>query len=304
MRGHLIHIGYPKAGSTFMQAWFRQHPQLCFSDCGLGSFYNVFEMARRAAQENGAAFEYFVTSFEGLSTPANLAGELPIEFGSRSFFEMHPFNVAQARVCEYLKSLYPNGKILIVTRGFKGFLLSLYSQYTKCGGVLDLLEMCKGVLEIDILNFDYLIRLYEDAFGKENLIVMPYELLRDDQNKFFAVIEERLNLQHFESNIGRLNESLSSEELYWYPKISSRVSKFAQRFGQNGYAKIYHWYISKTIKNKFQKVIKLLSRWKPDRKVSAFDFPDEVLSYCKGKATILRDNPLYAPYLKDYLLEE
>jgi hypothetical protein len=304
MRGHLIHIGYPKTGSTFLQAWFNQHPKLCFSNGGLGSFNNVFEMARHAARENESTFEYFVTSFEGLSTPINWISELPIEFGLRSFFEIHLFKVSQARVCEYLKCLYPNGKILIVTRGFKGFFLSLYSEYARCGGILDFPKMCKGVLEMDLLDFDYLIRLYEDNFGKENLIVIPYELLRDDQNKFFAVIEERLNLPHFEAGIGRLNESLSSEELYWYPKISAGVSRFAQRFGQSGYAKIYQWYISKTIKNKFQKIIKLLSRWKPDRKVSASDFPDELLNCCKGKATILRDNPLYAPYLSEYLLDE
>ena len=25
---HFIHIGYPKAGSTYLQEWFKAHPQL------------------------------------------------------------------------------------------------------------------------------------------------------------------------------------------------------------------------------------------------------------------------------------
>ena len=32
MIGHLIHIGYAKAGSTFLRSWFAQHPQLVL--CG------------------------------------------------------------------------------------------------------------------------------------------------------------------------------------------------------------------------------------------------------------------------------
>jgi|GEM_PF-5080405 len=47
MRGHLIHIGFPKSGSTFLQEWFRQHPQLFYAPGGLGGFYNVYEIPGR-----------------------------------------------------------------------------------------------------------------------------------------------------------------------------------------------------------------------------------------------------------------
>jgi hypothetical protein len=67
---HLIHIGYPKAGSTFLQAWFEQHPELCYAPGGLGGFYNIYEICR----PSGRACKYFVTSFEGIATPHESAG--------------------------------------------------------------------------------------------------------------------------------------------------------------------------------------------------------------------------------------
>lgn len=36
---------------------------------------------------------------------------------------------------------------------------------------------CLQLDEYHYYDFDYLIRLYSDAFGEENLIVLPYELL-------------------------------------------------------------------------------------------------------------------------------
>jgi hypothetical protein len=35
---HLIHIGYAKAGSKFLQRWFEAHPDLAYRTAGLGGF--------------------------------------------------------------------------------------------------------------------------------------------------------------------------------------------------------------------------------------------------------------------------
>jgi hypothetical protein len=153
-------------------------------------------------------------------------------------------------------------------------------------------------------DFDYLIRLYGDAFGEENLIVMPYELLRDDQTAFLATLEERLGISHAEVELGRVNESLSPEELYWYPLISRAVSSAASRLGPARFRRVYGWYVSKTLGNRLNKLVKLLGLLRPGRKITAQDFPADILEYCKGKATLLRNNPLYIPYAAEYLCDE
>ena len=224
MAQHLIHIGYPKAGSTFLRAWFERHPELRYTPGGLGGFHNVYEIAR----PEETTHKYYVTSSEELSSPHKSAGGVPFEMSMRWMEHSARIKKDQADVCSVLKSLYPGSRIIIVTRGFKGIIISGYSQYVRAGGVLGTSKPVSDSVLSDAYHyvyqyydFDYLIQLYAEAFGEDNLIILPYELLRDDQDKFLSVLEEKLGLEHVDIKLGRLNPSLSPEELYWYPVISA-----------------------------------------------------------------------------------
>jgi hypothetical protein len=303
MTKHLIHIGYPKAGSTFLQAWFAQHPEIRYLPGGLGGFHNIHEICRPAE----ATYKYFVTSCEEISTPHQNSGGLRLESGRRQQTRPTPVKEDQKKVCSVLSDLYPGSRILIVTRGFREIIMSGYSQYVRTGGVLHLEEMCQQLsdclrTEADhYYDFDYLIELYAAAFGEDNLIVMPYELLRDNQPAFLSVLEGKLGVAHIEPDFGRLNPSLSPEELYWYPVISRSVLGLASRLGEARFRRIYGWYAGKTMKNKLGRAIRIARRLKPGRKITAADFPSEILQLCQGKATRLKDDPLYAPYAAEYL---
>ncbi|HEX8131726.1 MAG TPA: sulfotransferase [Pyrinomonadaceae bacterium] len=306
MTQHLIHVGYPKAGSTFLQAWFEHHPELRYAPGALGGFHNVYELG----QPTDKNYKCYVTSFEGLSTPHESAGGVRLEFGGAEPAREDRVKENQAAVCSVLKSLYPFSRILIVTRGFRGMILSAYSQYVRMGGTLYLEGMCRQLAESlrndahHYFDYDYLLRLYGEAFGTDNLIVLPYELLRDDQNKFLAVIEEKLGLAHVEIKLGRVNPSLSPEELYWYPLMSRAVSAAARQLGGRRFQRAYGWYAGKLLDNRLHRVVRVLRRMRPERKISEADFPIDILNYCVGKATRLKDNPLYAPYAAEYLWDE
>ncbi|MBV9774691.1 MAG: hypothetical protein JO040_12115 [Gemmatimonadetes bacterium] len=303
MTRHLIHVGYPKAGSTFLQEWFERHPELRYAPGGLGGFHDVYAMC----QLPESSYRYYVTSCEGLSAPHRSTGGLRLEGSGEQGGLPERIKDAQADVCALLKTLYPDSRVLVVTRGFRDIILSGYSQYVRNGGVEHLEGMCRrlaGHLGDDALHyydFDYLIRLYAGAFGAENVIVLPYELLRDDRDRFIAVLEERLGLTHREIEIGRVNASLSPEELYWYPVISRAVRTAAERLGPARSERVYRWYARRTFDNRLRPLVGLLARVKPGRKITAADFPDELLDHCVGKAELLRDDPLYAPYAAEYL---
>jgi hypothetical protein len=303
MSRHLLHVGYPKAGSTFLQAWFERHPELRYAPGGLGGFRNVYEVARPSAER----FKYFVTSFEGLATPHESAGGMRLEFGGAAPMRPDPVKENQRAVCDVLKTVFPGSRVLIVTRGFKGMIASAYSQSVRMGGRLHPEGMCRELAarlsqdEQHYFDYDFLIGLYGEAFGEENLIVMPYELLRDDQAGFLATLEGRLGLGHAPFTLGRINESLSPEELYWYPLISRAFSAAASRLGAERFRRAYTWYVGKTLENRLRPVVRLLRLLRPNRKITAADFPDDVLSFCQGRATRLMNNPLYAPYAAEYL---
>lgn len=305
MARHLIHVGYGKAGSTFLQAWFAAHPELRYAPGGLGGFRDVYELSR----PSGRTYKYYVTSYEGLSLPVRSAGGMHLDFASARPVPETGAKEKQAEVCAVLKSLYPDSRVLIITRGFKGLIISGYSECVRLGTRLHLDGVCREFsqcLRVDddhYWDFDYLIRLYGEAFGEENLIVMPYELLRDDQDRFLSILEERLGMEHAEVRPGRLNPSLSPEELYWYPLISRAVSA-AARLGGARFQKIYRWYVGRILNNRLRPLVKVLRLLRPGGKITAADFPDEILLYCRGKATLLKERPLYAPYAAEYLWDE
>ena len=300
---HLIHIGYPKAGSTFLQAWFERHPELCYQPGGIGGFRDVYELARPSERR----CRYFVTSYEGLSTPQKSAGDVNLFYGGAEADLDDRRRESQAGVCSLLKSLFPHSRILIVTRGFQGMILSGYSQYIRMGGRLQLKAMCGELadhLRNDTLHFydlDDLIELYRKEFGEENVIVLPFELLRDDEENFLLVLEERLGLKHIGIKLGRVNPSLSPEELYWYPLISRTVSAMASRLGPERFKRVYRWYISKTMENRLRGAIRLVSKFRPSARITEDDFPSEVLEHCRGKAAQICKQPLYEPYGDEYL---
>lgn len=303
MARHLIHVGYGKAGSTFLQAWFAAHPGLRYAPGGLGGFRDVYEMSRTP----DAACSYYVTSYEGLSLPVRSAGGMHLDFLSARPAPETRVKEKQAAVCSVLKNLYPGSRALIVTRGFKGLIISGYSECVRLGTRLHLKGVCREFSEClrtdgdHYWDFDYLIRLYAEAFGEENLIVMPYELLRDDQDRFLALLEERLGISHAGVGPGRLNPSLSPEELYWYPLISRAVGSAASRLGRARFQRVYRWYVLKILNNRLRPLVKLLRLLRPGGKITGADFPEEILDYCRGKATLLKEDPLYAPYAAEYL---
>lgn len=306
MARHLIHIGYPKTGSTFLQSWFERHPALRYEPGGLGGFRNVYEAARPPARE----FDYFVTSFEGLATPHESAGGIRLEFGGAEPVRPDPVKANQRAVCKVLRAVFPGSRVLIVTRGFKGMIASAYSQSVRMGGRLHPAEMCRELAArlcedaTHYYDFDYLIRLYVEAFGEENVFVMPYEMLRGDQAAFLAALEEQLGIRHADITLGRVNESLSPEELYWYPLISRAVSRAAALLGPARFRRFYTWYVGLTLENRLRHLVRALRLLRPGRRVTASDFPEEVLDYCRGRARCLRENPLYAPYAAEYLWED
>jgi hypothetical protein len=68
MTGHLIHIGYAKAGSNFLRSWFARHSQLAYAPGGIAGFHDIYSLARESASQ-GRRPLYRVTSSEGLATP-------------------------------------------------------------------------------------------------------------------------------------------------------------------------------------------------------------------------------------------
>lgn len=294
MPGHLIHIGYAKAGSTFLQEWFAAHPELAYVKGGFGGFSSIWDLARQGAEPQRHV-AYRVTSSEALPAPSVHVGSRGHRGDDWGFTA-----AAQTAVCSTLAGLFPNARILLVTRGFRSASVSGYSQYVRRGGSRALSSLVRDAVPDDLLwNYDRVVRLYEAAFDGR-LIAMPYELLRDDARRFIAELQAQLGLSEPGPMPPRVNPSLSAAELRWYPQLSRLVEALPLR-GDRRRRLLDRW-VGWTWRNRMAPPIAVLERLRPSPPIGPDEIPDEVLEAFRGRAEALRGRPLYAPYASEYLL--
>jgi len=291
MTRHLIHIGYPKTGSNFLRRWFAGHPQLAFAHGGMAGFQDLYDIVRQASAPPSAT-RYRVTSAEGFATPQPSFGEA---LANHDLPQPVSMAEAQRAVCSTLAELFPNAMILLVTRGFAAAIVSLYSQYARTAGWYDFAQFCGAIEETpSLLDYCALIDVYAGAFGRENVIVMPYELLRDDADAFTHALESRLGLDHFAPPRERVNASLSAEEMYWYPRLTRAVRRLpSKRVGQ--------FYARAAFSNRLRLPIRMLNRLRPGAAINADAIPQSLIDSLRGHAACLRHDPLYTPYANNYL---
>lgn len=105
-------------------------------------------------------------------------------------------------VADRLRQIFPGARIIVTIRNQYDFMESLYKQYLYRGGVKKFRAFVnykngdfrpthlRWNLSVDIAMFDYLrlIEYYERLFGKENLLVVPYELLQTDPKLFIQTL--------------------------------------------------------------------------------------------------------------------
>jgi hypothetical protein len=277
---HLIHIGYPKTGSNALRAWFAEHPQIAFEEGAIAGFRTVYDIATGAAA-TGRDVRCRVTSGEGLSTPHPDVGRGSVDYGDSAA----AVAAAQARVRDELALLFPNASVLIVTRGFRSMLLSSYSQYVRTGGALDFADYCASGLEA-VWDYDRLTVLYEEAFGPENVLVLPWEGLRDDPAAFVGTLEARLGLDAPAQAMAGANAAVSPAALAWFPR-------FARLLPPRLFARAARG-------NRLDALARLLQRLRPLPLPDEAAVPESVLRRLDSGAARLRARPAYARYVSDY----
>lgn len=290
---HLIHVGFPKAASTSLQAWFAAHPELIFDRNGLAGYHVAAELARDVIRERRAS--WFVTSCEDLVSPS-----LP---GHTFADGRRPTAEYRRRTCEILHGLFSHATILIVTRSHDTVVRSAYSEYLRHGGRLSLARLrefdVRAAQVEDDWDYDVAVGLYESAFGAENVIVLPYELLADDPAGFTRILEERLGISHVEIEIPRLNTSLTSAEIRWYPRLSTAAAFARGRLGAPG-RRLSDAYLSRIGSPRLRRAVSLFARVIPERDVE-FEVPPELLAGYRRRAVALARRAEYASYRATYL---
>ncbi|WP_320045459.1 hypothetical protein [uncultured Desulfobacter sp.] len=224
-----IHIGMPKTATTYLQnVWF-QDPAYCLSYLGcsplvtqihkiISTGKGMNEPVTVRTDKTYVEGQKVIISNEGFSTP---------------FMNADPETQKKAysyiSLCsESLRKYFPNCQnILLTIREPKAWIKSMYTQGIKMGSH----GSCQEFVDINELflkaSFDlrYLVNEFRKKFN--NVIVLPYEMLKENKDQFWEVWSCCLDLPIPRplNSSEKFNVSPGDKRIYWLSQINSQCSK-------------------------------------------------------------------------------
>lgn len=187
MSAPLIHVGYHKTATTWLQhVYFKHHPelQLC------GEFDEIHPLLIAPDDldfDVHAVIEFFRPRIEASAA----AGRLAVLSSERLSGNPHSGGYDAGTIAARLHACFPQARILLVVREQRAALLANYKQYVRMGGICRLEEYLQPPADgriplFRLRNFEYdrLARRYAQLFGATRLLVLPYELMLHSPEAF------------------------------------------------------------------------------------------------------------------------
>lgn len=293
MQPHLIHIGFPKCASTFLQQWFAAHPQIAYKPGGLAGAHSVYDLIQRVLDAPGPE-RCQVTSAEQISTPTD-----PGRFGAPNLADSRLVATRMADLCRVLARLFPNASILMVTRNHADLLVSSFSQVVRVGGHLRDADYAKlaaeGFREISPIDYDFALSTYRDHFNGR-VLALPYELLVEDRPAFLAQVADFMGVDRFDIPAARVNESLDPDQLYWYPRIARLARRVPGAWLRRGLIGLH----VRLIRSGAWRPLLLLLKRLTGAKAPPLLLPPGTLRGLDRECEDLLKSEVYAPYREVY----
>lgn len=300
----LLHVGYLKAGSTWLQTWLSRHPQVRFVHGSLSGGMNPLDVMREASRTE-AGPGVLAVSEERLTGGLEYPHAYIRLLLRRPGFEREAAGIPehQERVCRILHAFWPEATVLLITREFAGATRSVYSEVMRMGGDLgfpEFVEVYRPFLQA-WLHYDHVIRTYRSVFGAERVVVLPFELLAQNEREFAESIEAVMGICHVPIEIGRVNASLAPAQLAWYGALARGIVRPVARRGSNGWARsVYLTHARRVIDRPLgNALVRLLQSVSP--RTAPLDLPEDFLGALGGSASELKALPCFAPFASRYL---
>ncbi len=205
----LIHIGYHKSASS----WFQQ--KLFTTDS------KVFEPFSLTDRGHSTLARYFIYDDEGyllspfeynkmrirkeveniIKSKADFDSKIPVISHERLSGNPHSSGFDARKIALMLKSTFPQANILIVFREQKSFILSSYFEFLAQGGTCSLNKYLntkydgkRPFFSPHHIEYLSLISEYYNLYGKDRVIVLPWELFKTKPSVFINTIGKALNI--------------------------------------------------------------------------------------------------------------
>lgn len=180
----LLHIGYHKTGTTWLQRVF-----FCNDESRFVLPWKRFDLNEWVVAPNGLVFDADALrpSFDAGFEEAERDERIPVISNERFSGNPHSAGWDSRHLADRLRALFPEARVLIMIREQQSMIRSIYYQYVREGGPLSLeryLEPPKaGGYRVPLFDFEYyayhrLIGYYQNLYGPDRVLVLPYEMMR------------------------------------------------------------------------------------------------------------------------------
>jgi hypothetical protein len=197
----LIHIGYHKTGTSWLQGSVFPNAEAGFSRVGGVRYFfgvNPFDFEPETVRK----------IFERKIKRTQSQGLVPVVSSERLSGNPHYGGYDSKIIADRLAAVFPNARVLVVIREQTSMLVSIYKQYILRGGAASFWQYVTPpppsfrqhviqtpdrsarlpVFRFDYLEYHRLIGYYQHLFGPTNVLVLPYELLRTQPKTFLERI--------------------------------------------------------------------------------------------------------------------
>lgn len=192
----LIHLGLHRTGST----WFQRHVLDGRDGRPLATLPDRAESAARIVLPRELDFDADATRRwirDRMAEAANRGS--PVVISNERFSGNPAAGWADAeRNVQRLANLVPDARILLVVREQHSLVRSIWLQQIRIGGISGIEDFLRPLNPGDhrlpafdprFLEFDRFVGLLDRTFGEEDVLVLPFEGLRDDPERHLGRIE-------------------------------------------------------------------------------------------------------------------
>ena len=177
--------------------------------------------------------------------------KIPVISHERLSGNPHSGGFDAKKIAHMLKQTFSSAKILIMIREQKNFIFSNYFQYLSIGGTKSLEQYLSSrydgripFFSPDHIRYIPLILEYYNLFGKDKVLVLPYEMFSNDPVIFLKRLNQFLNLDiQFEQS---MFEQIYNKKSFHFSNYSLRVlNLFRQSSSVNNYSSWSNKYFQK-----------------------------------------------------------
>jgi len=188
----LVHIGYHKTGTTWLQ-------ERLFTGSDTGFTRPWDSSVIRTAFVLPDHFEFDPVEATEIFAPgrseATALGLVPVISDERLSGSPHAGGYDSTTIADRLAAAFTEARVLIVIREQRGAIYAMYQQFVRDGGSTPLAKYLAPRAPAEIPQFRFahyeyhhLIAHYFTLFGRDRVLVLPFELLRTDPRGFVQKI--------------------------------------------------------------------------------------------------------------------